>query len=170
MDDRESSPKRIRNDADDRPRRDSSTSRRGSRANDCETRKNAMQEEKKRGKRLFGGLLSTLSQTSGNTQQKRRREIEQRQQERMRKQRAEDDKERAVKRASLTEIRMAEQIVFDEEVVSSCRILPRTCLIMDTDAQQALQDTRHRTIPTDEIRTANREIAPDSGFEDIEEC
>lgn len=119
VDERDSSPKRMRDNEDDRPRRNSSITRGESQKNDGESRKNAQQEEKKRGKRLFGGLLSTLSQTTGNnTQQKRRREIEQRQQERLRKQRIEGDKERASKRARLTEVRMAEQIVFDEEVVS----------------------------------------------------
>merc|ERR1712225_196839 len=39
-------------------------------------RKSSVQEEKKRGQRLFGGLLSTLSQSTPNGQQKRRLEIE----------------------------------------------------------------------------------------------
>jgi hypothetical protein len=85
---------------------------------DVDRRKIATQEEKKRGKRLFGGLLSTLSQTSGSSTQKRRMEIERRQQERMRKQSVEDDKLREEKRARATEARKGDQIVFDEEVVS----------------------------------------------------
>ncbi|KAL7937591.1 pinin/SDK/memA/ protein conserved region domain-containing protein [Trichoderma chlorosporum] len=81
-------------------------------------RRQAMQEEKKRGKRLFGGLMSTLSQTSNTSQQqKRRQEIERRQQDRMQKQKAEDDQKRAEKLEKLHLIRMAEQIVFDEEVM-----------------------------------------------------
>lgn len=77
-----------------------------------------MQEEKKRGKRLFGGLMSTLSQTSNTSQQqKRRQEIERRQQDRIQKQRAEDDEKRAEKLEKLRLVRMAEQITFDEEVV-----------------------------------------------------
>ncbi|KAL7963494.1 pinin/SDK/memA/ protein conserved region domain-containing protein [Trichoderma compactum] len=81
-------------------------------------RRQAMQEEKKRGKRLFGGLMSTLSQTSNTSQQqKRRQEIERRQQDRMQKQKAEDDQKRAEKLEKLHLVRMAEQIVFDEEVM-----------------------------------------------------
>ncbi|KAK4067755.1 hypothetical protein Trihar35433_6315 [Trichoderma harzianum] len=78
----------------------------------------AIQEEKKRGKRLFGGLMSTLSQTSNTSQQQKRRlEIERRQQDRIQKQKAEDDQKRAEKLEKLHLVRMAEQIVFDEEVM-----------------------------------------------------
>ncbi|KAF7545636.1 hypothetical protein G7Z17_g9023 [Cylindrodendrum hubeiense] len=126
-DDRDDSPKRARHDDDDRDhvdrrsRRDSPPARResyGSATNvDHDRRKSATQEEKKRGKRLFGGLLSTLSQKTGNTQQKRRLEIERRQQERQQKQRVEDEKERSEKLSRLTGIRRSEQVVFDEEVM-----------------------------------------------------
>ncbi|KAM0347168.1 hypothetical protein ACHAPU_005109 [Fusarium lateritium] len=122
------SPKRIKHDdhfreaTDERPRRDTLQDRRDSYGDsagvDADRRKLATQEERKRGKRLFGGLLSTLSQTAGGTQHKRRLEIERRQQERIHKQTIEDDKVREEKRARLTEIRKSEQIVFDEEVVS----------------------------------------------------
>ncbi|KAK0378353.1 peroxin 26 [Colletotrichum limetticola] len=74
-------------------------------------------EEKKRGKRLFGGLLSTLSQTNSSSQHKKRREIEQRQQEKAQKQRAEDENRRTEKLARITEARWKEQILFDEKVM-----------------------------------------------------
>ncbi|KAK1509072.1 hypothetical protein CABS01_08302 [Colletotrichum abscissum] len=76
-------------------------------------------EEKKRGKRLFGGLLSTLSQTNSSSQHKKRREIEQRQQEKAQKQRAEDEKRRTEKLARITEARWKEQILFDEKVMKT---------------------------------------------------
>ncbi|KZL77079.1 nuclear protein, partial [Colletotrichum tofieldiae] len=76
-------------------------------------------EEKKRGKRLFGGLLSTLSQTNTGSQHKKRREIEQRQHERAQKQRAEDEKRRTEKLARITEARLQEQIKFDEKAMKS---------------------------------------------------
>ncbi|KAM0562269.1 hypothetical protein ACHAPJ_002716 [Fusarium lateritium] len=127
----EGSPKRIKHDdhfreaTNERPRRGSSQNRRdshgGSTGVDVDRRRLATQEEKKRGKRLFGGLLSTLSQTTGSTQQKRRLEIERRQQERLQKQRVEDDKLREEKRARVTEVRKGEQVGFDEEVVSWLR-------------------------------------------------
>lgn len=81
-------------------------------------RPSATAEDKKRGKRLFGGLLSTLSQTNTNSQQKRRQEIEKRQYERIQKQKAEDDQKREDKLARLNYIRMAEQMDFERKVVS----------------------------------------------------
>jgi hypothetical protein len=74
-------------------------------------------EEKKRGKRLFGGLMNTLSQTNAKPQQKRRLEIERRQQERLQQQRVEDDARRQEKVAHLTKARMAEQIGFEKQVM-----------------------------------------------------
>jgi hypothetical protein len=79
-------------------------------------------EEKKRGQRLFGGLLSTLSQSTPNGQQKRRLEIEKRQSEKAQQQKHDDEVRRAEKLASLKKIRKAEQIRFDEESVSSLEV------------------------------------------------
>ncbi|KAF5615547.1 peroxin 26 [Fusarium sp. NRRL 52700] len=123
----ELSPKRTKHDeyfreAPSEPRKkNSSPSRHNSYRDspniDVDRRKNATQEEKRRGKRLFGGLLSTLSQTSGSVQQKRRLEIERRQQDRLQKQNIEEDRLREEKRLRLTEIRRGEQLTFDEEVM-----------------------------------------------------
>lgn len=101
-------------------RRDSETSKRESHGileKDRNSRNSFSQEDKKRGKRLFGGLLSTLSQTTTNSQQKKRQEIEKRQQERATKQRIEDNKRRSEKLVKLERIRNIEQIRFDEQVV-----------------------------------------------------
>jgi hypothetical protein len=89
-------------------------------ANDpsSERRKSSVQEERKRGQRLFGGLLSTLSQSTPNGQQKRRLEIEKRQQEKAKQQKAEDEGRRAEKLANLKAVRKVEQIKFDEQAVS----------------------------------------------------
>lgn len=84
---------------------------------DRSSRSSFSQEEKKRGKRLFGGLLNTLSQTTSNSQQKRRQEVEKRQQERAAKQRTEDDNRRSERLAKLDKIRRVEQVRFDEQVV-----------------------------------------------------
>ncbi|KAM0502128.1 hypothetical protein ACHAQF_003935 [Verticillium nonalfalfae] len=73
-------------------------------------------EEKKRGKRLFGGLLGTLNQSGGGAQLKRRREIEQRQQERVQKQKLEAEKRSAERLSRITQVRRAEQINFEEKV------------------------------------------------------
>jgi len=83
-------------------------------------RKSSVQEERKRGQRLFGGLLSTLSQSTPNGQQKRRQEIEKRQQEKAKQQKAEDEGRRTQKLADLKAVRKAEQIKFDEQSVCYC--------------------------------------------------
>jgi hypothetical protein len=90
-----------------------------SRDTDQERRKSFTHEERKRGQRLFGGLLSTLSQTTTSSQQKKRQEIERRQQDKVIKQRADDDRKHAEKLARITDIRRQEQIKYDEKVV--CR-------------------------------------------------
>ncbi|OAR02764.1 hypothetical protein LLEC1_06613 [Akanthomyces lecanii] len=82
----------------------------------------ATQEDKKRGKRLFGGLLSTLNQGPSSSQQKRRQEIEKRQKERMEKQATEDGQRRAERLAQLRNVRIREQIVLDEEVMRNRHI------------------------------------------------
>ncbi|KAK5664225.1 hypothetical protein OQA88_441 [Cercophora sp. LCS_1] len=82
-------------------------------------RRNFSQEEKKRGQRLFGGLLSTLSQTTSNTQQRKRLDIERRQYERAQQQRVEDDRRRADKLAKLNHVRKIEQIKLDEQVMDA---------------------------------------------------
>ena len=83
------------------------------------SRRSSVQEEKKRGQRLFGGLLSTLSQSTPTGQQKRRQDIEKRQAEKAKQQKLDDEVRKAEKLAKLKEIRLAEQINFDEESVSS---------------------------------------------------
>ncbi|KAK7935334.1 hypothetical protein PG985_000829 [Apiospora marii] len=120
------SPKRTRREDPDAAAADRG-SRRGSTAtrsptvprqiSPVERRLSASTEDKKRGKRLFGGLLNTLSQTTTNSQQKRRQEIERRQQEKATQQRAEDSKYREVKLARVREVRQREQIGFEEQVM-----------------------------------------------------
>ncbi|OAA67433.1 pinin/SDK/memA domain protein [Cordyceps fumosorosea ARSEF 2679] len=120
---RDEIPKRTRYDADeddqDRARRPSRSPERDHMAIEAPApeRRTPTQEDKKRGKRLFGGLLSTLNQGPSNAQQKRRQEIEKRQQERMHKQASEDGQRRAERLAQLRAVRVREQIIFDEEVM-----------------------------------------------------
>ncbi|AEO69248.1 uncharacterized protein THITE_155901 [Thermothielavioides terrestris NRRL 8126] len=72
-------------------------------------------EEKKRGQRLFGGLVSTLSRTTAGSQQQRRLEIERRQHEKAQQRRAEDEKRRAERLAQLKRTRQIEQIKLEEQ-------------------------------------------------------
>lgn len=111
-----------------RERRESDTARRDSGSNQTQrdnerNRRGGVnkEEEKKRGKRLFGGLLSTLSQTTNVTQLKRRREIEKRQQEKAAKQKTEDNLRRNERLAKLDKVRKIEQVSFDEHVVRTNR-------------------------------------------------
>lgn len=84
-----------------------------------QSRKNVSMEEKKRGRRLFGGLLNTLSQTapSNKAQQSRRKEIERRQQERVQQQRVEDDRRRTDLLAERRRFRETKQVDFEERMV-----------------------------------------------------
>lgn len=88
------------------------------RKDSLDRRKSSVQEERKRGQRLFGGLLSTLSQSASNGQQKRRQEIERRQLERAKQQKVEDEGRRAEKLARLNAVRKVEQVKFERESVS----------------------------------------------------
>jgi hypothetical protein len=74
-------------------------------------------EEKKRGQRLFGGLVSALSRTPSGAQQQKRLEIERRQHEKAQQRRAEDEKRRAEKLEQLKRTRQIEQVKLDEQVV-----------------------------------------------------
>ncbi|SPN98503.1 uncharacterized protein DNG_01548 [Cephalotrichum gorgonifer] len=83
-----------------------------------EARARVAQEEKRRSKRLFGGLMGALSQRPpAGSQQQRRMEIEKRQQERLREQRVVEQKAMEEKRARLEETRLREAIKWEERVL-----------------------------------------------------
>lgn len=113
----EGSPTRTRR-ADPEPEsRRSPEARRPSATAGPPVRRNVSMEEKKRGQRLFGGLVSTLSRTTSSTQQQRRLEIERRQHEKAQQRRAEDEKRRAEKLEQLKRVRQIEQVKLDERAV-----------------------------------------------------
>lgn len=80
-------------------------------------------EERKRGQRLFGALLGTLSQTSAKPAHRRRDEIEKRQQDKLRQKDEELEDEKRKKRERLDAVRREEQIVWDKQGVSSCDVV-----------------------------------------------
>ncbi|KIN07240.1 hypothetical protein OIDMADRAFT_22130 [Oidiodendron maius Zn] len=84
-----------------------------------ERRKSSVQEERKRSRRLFGGILSALSQTAPSGQQKRRQEIEKRQAEKAKQQKVNDEDQRAERLARLKATRKAEQIKYNRESMRS---------------------------------------------------
>ncbi|KAK3295929.1 pinin/SDK/memA/ protein conserved region-domain-containing protein [Chaetomium fimeti] len=115
----EGSPTRTRR-ADPEPEsRRSPEARRPSAAAGPPARRNVSMEEKKRGQRLFGGLVSTLSRTTSSTQQQRRLDIERRQQEKAQQRRAEDEKRRAEKLERLKRVRQIEQVKLDERAMNT---------------------------------------------------
>lgn len=74
-------------------------------------------EERKRGQRLFGALLGTLSQSSNSTAQKRRADIERRQQDKLKLQDEEYDELKKKRREERLVIRKKEQKLYEEEAV-----------------------------------------------------
>ncbi|MCJ1277323.1 hypothetical protein MMC21_005135 [Puttea exsequens] len=81
----------------------------------ADRRKSGQLEERKRGKRLFGALLGTLSQSSSSTALNRRSEIEKKQLAKLRLQAEEDDEKKRLKREELTKLRMIEQVKYDKQ-------------------------------------------------------
>ena len=86
-----------------------------------ERRKSGEVEERKRGKRLFGALLGTLSQSSSSTAQKRRTDIEKKQQDKLKQQAEEQDEKKKQKREALLAIRRREQVKYDKQSVRPCQ-------------------------------------------------
>ncbi|RYC64763.1 hypothetical protein CHU98_g1456 [Xylaria longipes] len=82
-------------------------------------REMARQEEKKRGRRLLGGLMNTLNQASAGSQHRKRQDIERRQQAKSTQQRAEEDRLRTQRLSKLEAVRKVEQLKFDEQVMKT---------------------------------------------------
>ncbi|KAI9780047.1 MAG: hypothetical protein M1839_007029 [Geoglossum umbratile] len=78
-------------------------------------RKSGQLEERKRGQRLFGALLGTLSQSSSSAAQRRRADIEKKQQAKLRLQAEEYDQKKKKELEELTTLRKQEQRKFDEQ-------------------------------------------------------
>ena len=77
------------------------------------------EEERKRGQRLFGALLGTLSQSSNSAAQKRRADIERRQQDKLKLQDEEYGELKKKRREERIAIRKKEQRLYEEESVGS---------------------------------------------------
>lgn len=88
-------------------------------------RKSGQLEERKRGQRLFGALLGTLSQSSSSTAQKRRTDIEKKQQAKLKLQTEEQDEKKKQRREALMVIRRREQVKYDKQSVCSMLADPR---------------------------------------------
>lgn len=110
-----------------------------SRNADPERRRSSVQEERKRGQRLFGGLLNTLNQSTPNGQQRKRQEVEARQKERAAQRKAEAEDRKREQVANLKAVRLAEQMNFQEESVSYIGETRETKLIVRGDANSAYE-------------------------------
>ena len=81
-------------------------------------RKNGhIQEERKRGQRLFGALLGTLSQSSSSTANKRRADIEKKQQAKLRLQTEQENERKEARLEDLVAKRRKEQKIYDRQSV-----------------------------------------------------
>lgn len=74
-------------------------------------------EDRKRGQRLFGALLGTLSQSSNSVANKRRANIEKRQQDKLKSQAEEYDELKKQRRDRRDAIRKKEQPLYEREAV-----------------------------------------------------
>ena len=81
-------------------------------------------EERKRGQRLFGALLGTLSQSSSSTAQKRRIDIERKQQAKLKLQAEEFDEKKKERLEALMAIRRREQKKYDKQSVRLENFIP----------------------------------------------
>ena len=84
----------------------------------AERRKSGQVEERRRGQRLFGALLGTLSQSSSSAAHKRRTDIEKKQQAKLRQQAEEHDEQKKQRKEALLVVRRREQVKFDKQSVS----------------------------------------------------
>ncbi|RQM06389.1 hypothetical protein DH86_00001169, partial [Scytalidium sp. 3C] len=131
------------------------------RKDSLDRRKSSVQEERKRGQRLFGGLLSTLSQSASNGQQKRRQEIERRQLERAKQQKVEDEGRRAEKLARLNAVRKVEQVKFEREsmrIRHSNMLAMANCLCTKTEPKLYYKPWELRPEEEDQIKAQIAEV------------
>ncbi|KAI9713636.1 MAG: hypothetical protein M1812_006608 [Candelaria pacifica] len=118
-----------------------------------ERRKSGHVEERKRGQRLFGALLGTLSQSSSSNAQKRRTDIERKQQAKLKLQAEEYDEKKKKALDELLVVRRKEGRKYDEQ---SMRIRHSNMLAMAnflrTDAEPRLYYKPWELLPGDEER------------------
>lgn len=75
------------------------------------------EEERKRGQRLFGAVLGTLSQNSTSATQRRRADIEKKQQDKLKSQDVEYNEGQRRRQEELIAARRKEQSVYDRQSV-----------------------------------------------------
>lgn len=113
------------------------------------------EDERKRGQRLFGGLLGTLSQSSNSAAQKRRADIEKRQQDKLKSQDNEYDGLKKRRKERRDEIRRKEMPFFEREAVGLpfASDMQQGLTYQSTDANTSFEFSGYSTIPEDTDRT-----------------
>lgn len=110
-------------------------------------------EERKRGQRLFGALLGTLSQSSSSTAHKRRVDIERKQQAKLRLQAEEYDEKKKQELEALLDVRRQEQKKYDKQSVRletrSLLYISRVSNVLPSDADPPFQPLSHGAISQD---------------------
>lgn len=134
-------------------------------------RQGGRDEDRKRGQRLFGGLLGTLSQSSTSAAQKRRADIEKRQQDKLKSQDSEYDGLKKRRRERRDMIRRREKPFYEREAVRLFLLLAsEAALTHCIDADAAFKPAGHGTLPENTDRAclgtlsyADASIAEQSG-------
>ena len=112
------------------------------------------QEDRKRGQRLFGALLGTLSQSSSSTANKRRADIEKKQQAKLRLQTEEETEKKKAKLEELMAVRRREQKNYNMQSVRLERgLLAVVNADIVPDADTALESTVSGALPSNKGRT-----------------
>jgi hypothetical protein len=113
------------------------------------------EDERKRGQRLFGGLLGTLSQSSNSAAQKRRADIEKRQQDKLKSQDDEYDGLKKRRKERRDAIRRKEKPFYEREAVGFpfAWNMQQDLTYRFTDADAPFKFSGHGTFPEDTVRT-----------------
>ena len=118
-----------------------------------ERRRSGAVEERKRGQRLFGALLGTLSQSSsGASTQRRRVDIEKKQQAKLKQQAEDYDEQKRKKRDEILARRRDEQKVYDKQSVRSPWLARVGVMVADrqTDEPAPFESSCHGRLFEDE--------------------
>lgn len=157
----EHDPKRRRLSAQDegspqsQPRRPSSPAQEPEQPAEKRPARKGREDERKRGQRLFGGLLGTLSQSSTSAAQKRRADIEKRQQDKLKSQDSEYDGLKKRHKDRRDAIRRKEKPFYEREAVG----LPVTWYMQQdltyqfTDPDSPFEFSGYGAFPEDKDRT-----------------
>ncbi|KAL9081267.1 MAG: hypothetical protein Q9159_007372 [Coniocarpon cinnabarinum] len=136
---------------------------------DTRSPKSTREDEKKRGRRLFGGLLGTLSQSSSSSAQRRRAEIEMKQQAKLKAQDEEHEEDKKRRLESLALERKAQQQQWDLQAMHLRHAnLRATAKMLSTDTEPKiyylpyeLNRSEHEAIQR-QIEDAESQIARES--------